>query len=166
MKKLLTKSDDPYQGLLSYRSAPLSNGYSPAELLMGRQRRGFVPTTSATLLPKHVPYRDIRVKEQLQRQTTKERFDKQHRAKELPPLYSGEGVWIPDRKERGSILQQSKMPRSYTISTPSGEFRRNRRHIVRDHQRKEPVPEDKKTEMKKEEPTESTVQHHLQYNLI
>ena len=30
---------------------------------------------------------------------------------------------------------------------------------VRDHRRKEPVPEDKKTEMKKEEPTESTVQH-------
>ena len=71
MKKLLTKSDDPYQGLLSYRSAPLSNGYSPAELLMGRQLRGFVPTTPATLLPKRFPYRDIRVKEQIQRQTTK-----------------------------------------------------------------------------------------------
>ncbi len=55
MKKLLTKSDDPYQGLLSYRSAPLSNGYSPAELLMGRQLRGFVPTTPATLLPNMSP---------------------------------------------------------------------------------------------------------------
>ena len=55
MKKLLTKSDDPYQGLLSYRSAPLSNGYSPAELLMGRQLRGFVPATPATLLPNMSP---------------------------------------------------------------------------------------------------------------
>ena len=159
MKKLLMKSDDPYQGLLSYRSAPLSNGYSPAELLMGRQLRSFVPTTLATLLPKRVPYRDIQVKEQVQRQKTKERFDKHHRVKELPPLSQGEKVWIPDRTERGSILQQSKTPRSYTVAAPSEEFRRNRRHIVRDHQQKEPVPEDQKTEMKKEEPTESTVQH-------
>ncbi len=56
MNKLLTKSEDPYQGLLSYRSAPLSNGYSPAYLLMDRQLRNLVPTTPATLLPKRVPY--------------------------------------------------------------------------------------------------------------
>ena len=159
MKKLLTKSDDPYQGLLSYRSAPLSNGYSPAELLMGRQLRSFVPTTLATLLPKRVPYRDIQVNEQVQRQKTKETFDKHQRAKELPSLSQGEKVWIPDRTERGSMLQQSKTPRSYTVAAPSGEFHRNRRHIVRDHQQKEPVLEDQKTEMKKKEPTESTVQH-------
>ena len=86
VKKLLTKSEDPYQRLLSYRSAPLSNGYSPAELLMGRQLRSLVSTTPATLLPKRVPYREVQVKEQVQREKTKERFDKHHRAKELPPL--------------------------------------------------------------------------------
>ena len=78
VKKLLTKSKDPYQGLLSYHSAPLSNGYSLAELLMGRQLRSLIPTTPATLLPKRVLYREVQVKEQVQREKTKERFDKHH----------------------------------------------------------------------------------------
>jgi len=36
VKTLLEKNDDPYTALLAYRSTPLENGYSPAELLMGR----------------------------------------------------------------------------------------------------------------------------------
>ena len=35
IKKMLTKNEDPYIGLLAYLSTPLENGYSPAELLMG-----------------------------------------------------------------------------------------------------------------------------------
>lgn len=34
-KDLITKSEDPYLALLSYRSTLLHNGYTPAELLMG-----------------------------------------------------------------------------------------------------------------------------------
>ena len=37
IKDLLNKSDDPYLAILAYRSTPLENGYSPAELLMGRK---------------------------------------------------------------------------------------------------------------------------------
>ena len=39
IKGLLKKSEDQYETLLAYRSTPLSNGYSPAELLMGRKLR-------------------------------------------------------------------------------------------------------------------------------
>ena len=35
IKGLLKKSEDQYETLLEYWSTPLSNGYSPAELLMG-----------------------------------------------------------------------------------------------------------------------------------
>ena len=49
IEKLLSQSGDPYQGLLSYRSALLWNVYSPVKLLMGRQLRSLVPTTPATL---------------------------------------------------------------------------------------------------------------------
>ena len=35
IKDLLNKNDDPYLAILAYRSTPLENGYSPAELLMG-----------------------------------------------------------------------------------------------------------------------------------
>ena len=37
VKQMLEKCEDPYLGLLSYRSTPLNNGYSPAELIMGRK---------------------------------------------------------------------------------------------------------------------------------
>ena len=37
VKGFLKKCDDLYLKLLTYRSTPLNNGYSPAELLMGRQ---------------------------------------------------------------------------------------------------------------------------------
>ena len=39
IKDLLNKSDDPYLAILAYRSTPLENGYSPAELLMARKFR-------------------------------------------------------------------------------------------------------------------------------
>ena len=39
IKDILEKEEDPYLGLLSYRSTPLSFGRSPAELLMNRKLR-------------------------------------------------------------------------------------------------------------------------------
>ena len=39
VKALFKKCNDPYWALLSYRSTPLANGYSPAELLMARKLR-------------------------------------------------------------------------------------------------------------------------------
>ena len=45
IKDLLNKSDDHYLAILTYRSTPLENGYSPAELLMDRKLRTTIPTT-------------------------------------------------------------------------------------------------------------------------
>ena len=39
VKTLLRKNEDPHLALLAYRNAPLATGYSPAELLVGRQLR-------------------------------------------------------------------------------------------------------------------------------
>ena len=38
VKDLLKKADEPYLALLAFRSCPLSNGFSPAELYMGRKK--------------------------------------------------------------------------------------------------------------------------------
>ena len=49
-KDLVIKSDDPYLVLLSYRSTPLENGYTPAEPLMGRKLHSTLP-----LAPEKLP---------------------------------------------------------------------------------------------------------------
>ena len=48
---LLKKSTDPYLALLCYRSTPLQNGFSSAELLMGRKLRIRLPTLPSNLDP-------------------------------------------------------------------------------------------------------------------
>lgn len=51
IKDFLNKSDDPYLAILAYRSTPLENGYSPAELLMGRKLRTTISTTLQAMKP-------------------------------------------------------------------------------------------------------------------
>lgn len=63
-KSLLNKSEDPYLALLSYRSTPLYNGYSPAELLMGRKLRSTLPLAPEKLTPKWPETEQLRKTEQ------------------------------------------------------------------------------------------------------
>ena len=62
-KNLLTKSDDPYEALLAYRATPLENGFSPAELCMGRRLRTTLPTTPSKLTPQWPVLTKLREKE-------------------------------------------------------------------------------------------------------
>ena len=130
MKALLKKGDEPCLALLAYRSTPLSNGYSPAELLMNRKLRTNVPSSREARKPQ-VPDRKLVVeREEEQRRKQKANFDRRHRARDLSPALPGDLVWIPDRREQGTVGDEIA-PRSYKVETPSGTYRRNRRDIIR-----------------------------------
>ena len=63
------------------------------------------------------------------RQRQKKTFDSRHKAQSLHPLSPGESVWLPDQGTDGKVIEESG-PRSYTVQTPDGQYRRNRRHII------------------------------------
>ena len=65
VKLMLEKATDPYIALLSYRTTPLANGYSPGELLMNRKLRPTVPMIAKQYMPKVPCCSQLQYKEQL-----------------------------------------------------------------------------------------------------
>ncbi|XP_036435970.1 uncharacterized protein K02A2.6-like isoform X1 [Colossoma macropomum] len=129
IKNLLKKSSDPYLALMAYRAAPLANGYSPTELLMGRKIRTPVPVIPSQLKPKCVDWRKLKEKENTYRQKQKHNYDRRHRVHPMTDLQLGKHVWIKDTVERGTVVSSANKPRSYIVETPGGTLRRNRFHL-------------------------------------
>ena len=100
MKALLKKADDPYLALLTYRSTPLEQGYSPAELL-SRRIRTTVPAMPSLYKPKVPDEESLRDKDKSLKERQKRNFDTIHRAfTDLPRLIPGEKVWIPNLQKK------------------------------------------------------------------
>ena len=162
IKRLLSKGKDPYLAILSYRSTPLQNGFSPSELLMNRKLRTTVPMTREQRKPKVPDQTLVRAREEEIKRNLKRNYDRRYGVRELPELNPGDAVWIPDRKEEG-MVQEEVAPRSYRVNTPEGTVRRNRRVLVRmpetngdsadaDESQPELQPESQPTDETTEEP--------------
>ncbi|UYV77512.1 K02A2.6-like [Cordylochernes scorpioides] len=106
-KLILKKNQDPSLGLLEYRSTLLENGYSPAELLMGRPEK----------------------KGGEKRKDMKSRYDRRCGATDMEELFKGDTVWITDMRIWGIVKQKASTPRSYMVDTPVGSVRRDRFHL-------------------------------------
>ena len=130
VKNLLKKARDPYRALLAYRATPLSNGYSPAQLLMGRRLRTTVPALPETLQPALPDLQALQHKERERRWIDAKCFNQRHRARDLTKLSPGDHVWISDAKAQGTVISKHHSPRSYLVSGPQGTLRRNRHHLV------------------------------------
>ncbi len=130
VKKIFTKCRetglDPHLALLNYRATPLGpNLPSPAELLLGRKVK--------TLLLSRPPPTSSDTREAL----TKIKEDMARRyntkARELPPLHSGQAVrarnHVTGTWEPAEVTGATSHPRSYIIETDDGRYRRNRRDL-------------------------------------
>ena len=127
-KRLISASGELDDALLAYRSTPLANGYSPAQLLFGRQIRTDLLCTPASLTPAWPDIQRLRQEEETAKQQQTARFNQRHRATPLPTLAVGAPVYMPDLNLTGKVSQQLS-DRSYLVTTGSGEYRRNRRHL-------------------------------------
>ncbi|XP_068671618.1 uncharacterized protein [Montipora foliosa] len=127
VKRLFDKCPDLHLALLACRSTSLEQGYSPAQLLMSRNLRTTVPVHSCKLKPEVIePERLSKDSELKQRQ--KENYDSRHRVHDLPPLTAGDQVYLPQMKTDATVRREYG-ERSYIVSTPNGQMRRNKRHL-------------------------------------
>ena len=135
VKNLIRKSDDPYIALMTYRATPLKNGYSPAELLMGRKIRTKLPVIPSELSPTWDYIPKVKKIEQSNKQKQETYYNIRHRVRDKP-LQTGDNVWIKDQKVEGKISGRAETPRSFYVNTPNGQYRRNSRHLT-------PIKDDK-----------------------
>ncbi|UYV75810.1 hypothetical protein LAZ67_13001423 [Cordylochernes scorpioides] len=119
-KLILKKKQDPSLGLLEYRSTPLENGYSSAELLMGRKLRTTLPIAPENLNPRLVDSQTLKRKEGRRRKDMKSRYDRRCGATDMEELSVGDTVWITDMRIWGIVKQKASTPRSYMVDTPVG----------------------------------------------
>ncbi|XP_046571617.1 uncharacterized protein K02A2.6-like [Haliotis rubra] len=132
IKQTLKKATDPYLALLTYRSTPLQCGYSPAQLLMGRNLRTTLPVHPSQLEP-HLPSSqevDSSFKQSKQRQ--KSDYDSRHRSRNLPPVKEGDKVLVddPEATREAEVYKKANTPRSYYVKSGDNLLRRNRKHLV------------------------------------
>ncbi|UYV73012.1 K02A2.6-like [Cordylochernes scorpioides] len=133
VEERIGKSKDPYLALLAYRATPLANGFSPAELSMGRRIRTTIPTPTKQHQPPNL--KNLKNQEAIQREKQKYYFDRAKGVRELPPLEVNDRVWLTDLKTPGVIISKADTPRSYMVDTPRGRVRRNRFHLLPTGQR-------------------------------
>ncbi|XP_021369721.1 uncharacterized protein K02A2.6-like [Mizuhopecten yessoensis] len=143
LEKALKDGRDPYLSFLEYRNTP-TDTQSPTKLLMSRELRSVIPSTEKNLRPKTVSS----YKTRKQRETTRSKQSRHYEksAKQLPRLSSGEQIRFrhQDAWRPGNVVEHhGHTPRSNMFRTPDGRcYRRNRRHIIRSSERKQPVNTD------------------------
>ncbi|XP_062604740.1 uncharacterized protein K02A2.6-like [Saccostrea cucullata] len=131
VKRLLEKSrvdgSDPYLAILEYRNTP-TDTESPAKLLMSRELRSILPVTTRQLRPKTVKPKDI-VKDRKEAQRRQQYYFNRS-ARDQPKISMGQAVRFRHKDEWKPGYVMKNENRSYWMTTPEGEYRRNRKDIL------------------------------------
>lgn len=126
VKRILSKSDNFYRGLLAYNSTPRHNGYSPSELLMNRKLRTTLPMHPGKLDSCVPDKENLRNKEFIHKANQKYYYNRRHGTRELKPLSVSSKVWIQDLNRYGKVVSSDANLRTYKIDTGNQILRRNR----------------------------------------
>ena len=133
-KQILCQKD-PWLGLMIYRDTVIAaTGHSPSLLMLGRHIRTTLPTLPAALKPSW-PNPDLtRLRDQQAKESYEHQYNRRHGVRQLPNLCKGDVVKIKTDTQKnwtskGVIAGDAGTPRSYTVDTDSGTYRRNRRHL-------------------------------------
>ena len=134
MRKCKEGNGDIYKAFLELRNTP-SQGVesSPAQRLLGRRTRAFIPTTANLLRPRGSEIM-TREKQRMERIQMKQAFYYNKTAKDLPVLHEGDTVRMKPfqlgKKKWGKAVVNRRLDeRSYEVETNSGTYRRNRIHL-------------------------------------
>lgn len=111
-----------------YRSTSLEIGYSPAQVLFGRQLRTTLPLTTEQRKLKLPDLSRVVSRDEQLKQRQQVNHNAHHAARSLPPLPLGSEVFLADSQESGEIVSQP-VHRPYVVTTPSGNLRHNWRKI-------------------------------------
>ncbi len=124
---------------MDLRNTPANGNIgSPVQRLMGRRTNTLIPTANTLLQPKIIDPQSVYNQIRKTKRKQKEYYD-QH-TKDLPTLKLGERIRIKDKSawKPAIITQIHANPRSYIVRTTEGNlYRRNRRHIIRNHDDRE-----------------------------
>ncbi|KAL8625371.1 hypothetical protein ACOMHN_044514 [Nucella lapillus] len=131
IKNLMKKCDDEYLGLLTYRNTPLANGFSPAQLSMGRRLKTRVPCSPESLLPQTPDSNTLKRKEKEYREKMTVDYNRRHNVVSPEDLSPGVNVWVPDLQKQGTVVKQHEAPRSFIIKTTDGGLVRRNRQMTR-----------------------------------
>ena len=129
MRKAHEEGRDFWMSLLQYRNTPITGArYSPALLLMSRQLRDKMPSTSNTLKPAVV----IDGRSTLRRRQTRQKhfYDQSTMSRASRRIGDNVRVRIHNTWDRAIVTGVCDTPRSYVVTTEDGgSYRRNERFL-------------------------------------
>lgn len=122
--KRILKQEDPYNALLVYRATPIQvTGFSPAQLIMGRNLRTNIPMAESTLTPQWPDLRKVKENDKAKKKNA-DNYNRSHGARKLKKL--DKGVLVRERTSEGEwsepvLVEKQISNRNYLI--------RNRRFL-------------------------------------
>lgn len=124
--KRLLKQSDPHAAFMAYRTTPLdTTGFSPAQLLMGRNIRTKLPLLPEKLKPEWPNFTEVEQNDVSAKIRSANDFNRRNGARKLPEIKQGEAVRVRLPQDRCWSIPDNVLARggdtSYAV--------RNRRHL-------------------------------------